>query len=300
VTVAQLRRQVTALQAELAAHETAKRETEEVPASKGRRSWGWLSQLSAFLTALAAVVALFYTAEGLSQSRDATNRQNALAQSGQITDRFNAAVTNLGSQSMPIRLGGIYALQRIMADSAPDQPSVVQVLAAFIRGLPPGTPPAAQPGLHRWRTSVDAQAAFTVLATRDPRHDGSTALLNLHGANLQGAIVTLTSANLAGMDLTDIDFTDAGLPNANFAGAFLDRANFTGADLEGANFTGAELGGVFFTGTDLHGANLAGTGVTGKNLADANLDGANLAGTGLCNGSDPVDASLGYRCGPTK
>ena len=61
-----------------------------------------------------AVGALFYTAQGLAQSQAATSKQNELAlqqnqlaQSGQITDRFNAAVTNLGSQVITIRIGGI-------------------------------------------------------------------------------------------------------------------------------------------------------------------------------------------------
>jgi hypothetical protein len=42
--------------------------------------------------------------------------------------RFNTAITNLGSSSIAVRLGGIYALQRLMQDSPRDQPAVVAVL----------------------------------------------------------------------------------------------------------------------------------------------------------------------------
>ena len=68
-----------------------------------------------------------------------------MAESGQITDRFNAAVTNLGSGTMTIRIGGLYALQRIMLDSPRDQPAVIiQVLAAFVRQQAPNSPAASE------------------------------------------------------------------------------------------------------------------------------------------------------------
>ena len=88
------------------------------PAADTRRDWVALG--IAGLPGLAAIIALIFTA----QSLQATDRQ--LAQGGQqvsisgqaeITDRFNAAVTNLSSSNTVIQLGGIYALQRIMTDS---------------------------------------------------------------------------------------------------------------------------------------------------------------------------------------
>ena len=59
--------------------------------------------------------------------------QLQIAEQGQITDRYNAAIINLGSPSVDVRLGGIYALQRIMQDSPPDQSTIVAVLCAFVR-----------------------------------------------------------------------------------------------------------------------------------------------------------------------
>ncbi len=47
-----------------------------------------------------------------------TWRSARTAEEGQITDRFNKAVINLGEKdSLPKRLGGIYALERIARDS---------------------------------------------------------------------------------------------------------------------------------------------------------------------------------------
>ena len=55
---------------------------------------------------IAALIGLIFTF----QSVQATNTQLKIAEQGQITDRYNAAITNLGSSSIEVRLGGIYAL----------------------------------------------------------------------------------------------------------------------------------------------------------------------------------------------
>ena len=83
----------------------------------------------------------------------ATNAQLQIAQQGQITDRYNAAITNLGSDKLDIRLGGIYALQRLMQDSHRDHPTVIAVLCAFIRDHVPATAKPAQPPAS-WATPL--------------------------------------------------------------------------------------------------------------------------------------------------
>src|SRR5256885_1759027 len=93
-------------------------------------------RMQTFLTALPSLVAvgaLIFTWVSINRTTDATNRQLGIAEQGQVTDRYNAATTNLGSSSVDVRLGGIYALQRIMQDSPRDQPTVVAVLCAFVR-----------------------------------------------------------------------------------------------------------------------------------------------------------------------
>ncbi|WP_405809014.1 hypothetical protein OG524_03430 [Streptomyces sp. NBC_01520] len=63
------------------------------------------------------------------QARD----DRALAKEGQITDRYTAAVGNLGEDQVDVRLSGIYALERIMQDSGRNQPTITNVLAAYVR-----------------------------------------------------------------------------------------------------------------------------------------------------------------------
>ncbi|MFI1657064.1 hypothetical protein ACH4ZU_19465 [Streptomyces sp. NPDC020472] len=121
----------------------------------------------AVLPGLAAMPALFFTW-----------REVRVTEQGQLTSRFNDAITNLGSPSLDVRFGGIYALERIMQDSPRDRPRVVQVLSAYVRrhaSVPatgfvkepeePGEGGEA-PG-HR-RPTTDVTAVVNVLAHRSP------------------------------------------------------------------------------------------------------------------------------------
>lgn len=54
-----------------------------------------------------------------------------LAQEGQLTDRYAKAIEQLGDDRLYIRLGGIFALERLGVDSPRDHPTVVEVLSAF-------------------------------------------------------------------------------------------------------------------------------------------------------------------------
>ncbi|MFE1369229.1 hypothetical protein ACFW84_34000 [Streptomyces anulatus] len=73
---------------------------------------------------------------------------------------------NLGEDKMDVRLGGIYALHRIVQDSRRDQPTMANVLSAYIH--------AAKPPAKGRDVAADVQAALTVLATRDPARDDTS------------------------------------------------------------------------------------------------------------------------------
>jgi hypothetical protein len=62
-----------------------------------------------------------------------TARSFTLSREGQATDRYTKAVEQLGSDKLDVRIGGIYALERLARDSARDHPTVIEVLTAFIR-----------------------------------------------------------------------------------------------------------------------------------------------------------------------
>jgi hypothetical protein len=126
-------------------------------------------------------------------------RTYRLTQQGQITDRYTKAIEQLGSDKPEVRLGGIYALERIAKDSAPDGATIAEVLTAFIRGRAPW--PSARPDQPGGDTPIDeipflryrapdVQAALTVLG-RQPSMSESRPL-NLSDTDLRRADLSNT------------------------------------------------------------------------------------------------------------
>src|SRR5262249_57559409 len=66
----------------------------------------------------------------------ATWRQVQISREGQITDRLTRAVDQLGSTNTDIRIGGIYALERIAKNSPNDRTTIQFQLGAFLRNHP--------------------------------------------------------------------------------------------------------------------------------------------------------------------
>lgn len=210
-------------------------------------------------TALAAVSALWFSA----QSLRATEAQLRLTEQGQLTDRFGRAVEQIGSDKLDVRLGGIYALERLARDSTRDHPTVVEVLAAFVRDHAPirscigVTDPFVRP-------ATDVQAALTVIARRDVSRD-SGGPVDLSFSCLYGA--SLPAARLAGANLQETNLELAELGGAILTGATLRHARLTGARLNAADLTGAVL-----TGADLEAAVLRDADLTGARLDAANVE----------------------------
>jgi hypothetical protein len=71
-------------------------------------------------------------------------RQLEVAQQGQVTERFTRAIDQLGNTNLDVRLGDIYALERIANDSPQDRATVAEVLTAFVRGHAPWPRPSAE------------------------------------------------------------------------------------------------------------------------------------------------------------
>jgi hypothetical protein len=80
-----------------------------------------------------------------------TWRQLRIAREGQITERFTRAIDQLGHDHLDVRLGGIYALERIARDSPADRATIGEVLTAFVRShapWPPACPTSPPPPRH--------------------------------------------------------------------------------------------------------------------------------------------------------
>ncbi|GGU12893.1 pentapeptide repeat-containing protein [Streptomyces lateritius] len=171
--------------------------------------------------------------------------QAELTREGQVTDRFTRAISQLASERDVETLGGVYALERIMGDSEKDHPTVVEVLASFVRyhapaGRDPGT------STDRPRPVEAVQAALTVLARRPKRHERFN--IDLRGTDLRHA--DLNTGDLANAQLSESDLRNANLIYANLKNANLSRADLRGAvlrhsDMEGAITSQASLSGTY-------------------------------------------------------
>jgi len=231
------------------------------------------------------------------QAVEAARRTVELTEQGQVTDRYTKAIDQLSSKELEVRIGGIYALERIARDSPRDHPTVMEVLATFVRDHsrepwpppPAADPPGTDPAQREIRP--DVQAGITVIGRRDRQQDRQT--INLSGSDLTGASfekadlngVELTGANLTRAWLRGVNLFEPLLSGANFTGAWLREAKLTFAHLYGANLTGANL-----TGADLSHADLGRADLTRANLTHANLTEANLTLAKLINADlDGID-----------
>ena len=154
-----------------------------------------------------------------------TARTFLLSREGHMTDRYTKAIEQLGSEHLSVRVGAIYALERIMIDSPRDHPTIVEVLAAFVREstrLPDPDDRASDPeppatDLKAFLTmpgpGTDVQAALTVLGRRPSRRE-DRAELNLRSTCLRGA--DLTHADLRGVDLTSENLHRADLRETTY------------------------------------------------------------------------------------
>jgi hypothetical protein len=119
-----------------------------------------------------------------------TGRNFVLSRESQVTDHYTKAIEQLGSDKIDVRIGGIYALERVARDSVRDHPTVIEVLSAFIREHSREMWPPAASDSERGKqsTRADVQAAATVIGRRVVKRDIRP--VDLTGVNLPRVILT--------------------------------------------------------------------------------------------------------------
>jgi hypothetical protein len=208
-----------------------------------------------------------------------------LSREGQITDRFTKAIEQLGAldssgnPKIEVRLGGIYALERIARDSDRDYGVIMEVLTAYVRKESPRDKFAPRDATRTLRE--DIQAILTVIGRREAN---KRVVINLTGANL-------FRAELHGADLSWAGLGGTDLRGAQLSGADLSQADLNETDLRGANLSGADLSAAFLLGATLNQAQLDKADLHGAELGSAELSEANLRGANL-SGADLLQAHL--------
>ncbi len=209
----------------------------------------------------------------------AAERTVEVTQDGQITERFTRAIEQLGNEKIEVRLGGIYALERIARDSEKDHWPIIEVLTTYVRDNSPATQPVRGPQPERTPTS-DVQAILVVLGRRTRSYNnGEPHPLDLHKSHLRDSRLisaSLQHADLSYSNLIGADLRGANLEGANFSGANLENAILKDANLIGANLRGASLGYADLKGANLEDATLARADLQGAYLIEANVKGTNF------------------------
>jgi hypothetical protein len=229
----------------------------------------------------ALLLGLLFTARNLRATQDKLD----IDRQGQLTNRFIQATSQLGAElkggqpNIEVRLGGIYALNRISMDWPKDYWPIADVLTAYVRHNARWSAPSL--GAQESTPTTDIQGILTILGRSNPpggfddRHKLDLRNTDLRGAEFWDAHLEWTDfwgAHLDGAKLWGAFLCHAKLEHAHLAGAILRGAKLEGASLEGADVTGAvfDRDTVWPTGFDARGR--------GAMFIE---DGAQAAGTGL-------------------
>ncbi|MCX4657412.1 pentapeptide repeat-containing protein [Streptomyces microflavus] len=254
--------------------------TKDLQPADGVVITGFRTALVAVGVALTAAVGLFYThrnhqatLDQLEHTRAKDREQAELTRESQYADLYVDAINLLATKDSPEgpglteRLGGIYALERVMRDSAKDQGMVVQILAAFVRQRAPREDPDDEAISSQirgvLRPSDDVQAALTVLGRR-PHRDQNEGLIDLSFTELSRVDLMLGRFNYA-------SFKGANLYQAVLAGTKLSKADLGAADLRGAQLSFADLRGAKLIVDDVSGCPVEAK-VSAVQLLDSTID----------------------------
>jgi hypothetical protein len=216
---------------------------------------------------IAQIIAGFVLLVGLYftyQNVNVAQRNLRVTEEGKITDRFSKAVEMLGSEKLEVRLGGIYALERIARDSQKDHWTVMEVLTSYVRE----NSHIKFDGQKESMVREDIQAVMSVISRRKWWKE-ETQALNLRKVDL--SFCNLKEAILENVILDEANLFGANLNKVNLKGATLCEANISKSDLSGANLKSSYL-----FKSDLSKTNLKNAVLNDADLRYANLNRAKL------------------------
>lgn len=239
-----------------------------------------------------AVAGLIYT-----HWKHEVDRQNAqlqvqsseLQRDSNYTDRYTTAIQQLADEKPTIRLGGIYALERIFSDSERDRPAITDVLADFVLASSPrlsGEDEDRTPESPR-----DAVAALKVLGRRPCSVESGTVELG----RTEYHSVVLTSDPFRSLTFMHSvwwmpTFEGSTIDNVDFSFSEFHLAEFTGSSMINVSFANSTLEGCKFVGVNFHGSSFQNAMLWGCQFIDCNVTktdfrNADLSQTAFINGS---------------
>ena len=216
--------------------------------------WGWLSDdeesdsttvrnLGLFVAAIIGLLLAIWRSV-------VADRQSKTAQRSLLNERYQKGADMLGSKVLSVRVGGVYALERLAKEHAEDYHIPITVLfCAFVRN-PPKDENAKDKNNNNAQSDTpqeekhskiraDVQAIMTALGRRNKKQRKIE-----NQKTSKEPILNLTGANLFGMGLAGANVSGARFDHAKLYSAVLDGADLSSARLDGADLSSARLKGV--------------------------------------------------------
>ncbi len=236
-------------------------------------------------------------------------RQVTTAQQGLLNERYQKGAEMLGSNVLSVRMGGIYALQKLAEEHPKEYHiQIMNLLGAFVRhptrdetilsvlddraGKDEQTENSREDVQavmqiigHRSQSTIDAEESNFALDLRGADLRGvrlwgaNLSKANLDGANLRG--VQLTTADLSEALLRRADLSQTETIDANLSGAILDHADFSDAELDGTNLARCQMLETRLPRARLIDVNLSGALLSRADLSESHLMGADMSDTHL-------------------
>jgi len=186
------------------------------------------------ITVTVAVLGIILSAKTFSLTAKEKAAQRKMAQS----DRFARAIDHLKDESIHIRMGALYELQRIGLEDPKEQVSIVRILSRYVRDRIED-----RKYLHPSRfyeEKVRPSEDVTLASEITSLFDAPTNWLQLH--YLKADCVDLGIFQLQHAEFYDAQLREAAFPHANLLGTIFRGANLKGADLRKAiNLTASQL-----------------------------------------------------------
>lgn len=220
-------------------------------------------------------------------------------------DIIDREVIETSEPNLEVRIGAIYALERISQDSARDHIQIMEILCAYIRENAPvssafeidvdsifeesmkalGASLKEKGGPRQRFGGVRSPIDLETKKIQFPRQDIQTAI-SVIGRNRKGGKEGAVSSDghssqldLRRCNLQRVEFGEGDFSNFSFFGCALDAANFSGCNLGRANLQQSSANATWFHNANCEGMEISDSKIMGAIFTGANLCEAHLSGT---------------------
>ena len=260
--------------------------------------WDWLSAGESGSTTvrnvglvIAAVIALplaIWRSIVSERQAHTARTQSEIAERGLLNERYQKGAEMLGSEVLSVRLGGVYALQRLARENPKQYHiQVMRLFCAFVRhpigkyvaAAEPirGEPLTASAEYNAgWDKSVEDNRQSTSYAEAN-KTDQQNREQNRVREDVQAIMEAIGTRNQVQIKLEqELEYVSK-LSHADLRGLRIGDANLSGVELVEANLSDAVLLKVDLSSAKLYEADLSGANLSGANLTGALLSNANLS-----------------------